>query len=371
MEKLKTNLKLEEGSRLDMKSFLNIPIGIRSIGVYYPEKIETYREIAKLSGIPEDVIKNKFGIESKHKAAKDETVSHMCAKAALDCIKDIINPEDIDLIIYHGSEYKDYYLYNCAAHIQHQIGAVNAKTFEVHNLCSSGALCLQLAKSLIITQSDIKNVLLVVGSKESDLIDYRNPRARFMFNFGDGAASCLITKGYEKNEILESHLITDGSFADSVAVYDVGNANYNNVSLITKDFMLAEEEKKKGNYVGYLGLDVSDPQDMKERLDPISLSNFCKVIGTAAEKSGYKKNEINFLAPIFMKNSILNLILKEFDMVEEQSFILNNFGHVQSADAYISVYEALKLGRIKDGDLVIMLGSGTGYSWAATAVRWG
>lgn len=354
-----------------MENLLKVPVGIRNIGVYYPEQIETYKEISKLSGIPEEVIKNKFGIESKHKAAQNETVSDMCVQAALDCIKDVIKPEDIDLIIYHGSEYKDYYLYNCSAHIQHKIGAVNAKTFEVHNLCSSGALCLQIAKSLMITQPDIKNTLLVVGSKESDLVDYRNPRARFMFNFGDGAAACLITRGYEKNQILESQIITAGSFADSVAVYDIGNANYNKISYVTKDFLLAEEEKNKGNYVGYLGLDVSDPQDMKERLDPISLSNFCKVIGDAAEKSGYKKNEIGFLAPIFMKNSILNLILKEFDMVEEQSFILNNFGHIQSADAYISVYEGLKLGRIKDGDLVIMLGSGTGYSWAATAVRWG
>jgi 3-oxoacyl-[acyl-carrier-protein] synthase-3 len=110
---------------------------------------------------------------------------------------------------------------------------------------------------------------------------------------------------------------------------------------------------------------------MKVNLDPISLPNFCKVITGAVEKSGYNKNEINFLAPIFMKKSILGHILDEFGMVENQSFILKNFGHVQSADAYIAVHEALKLGRLKDGDLVVMLGAGTGYSWAATAVRWG
>jgi 3-oxoacyl-[acyl-carrier-protein] synthase-3 len=110
---------------------------------------------------------------------------------------------------------------------------------------------------------------------------------------------------------------------------------------------------------------------MKEKLDPISLPNFCKVIAGAIEKSGYRKNDINFLAPIFMKKSILNLILGEFGMNENQSFILKNFGHVQSGDAYIAVLEGLKLGRIKAGDLVVMLGAGTGYSWAATAVRWG
>jgi 3-oxoacyl-[acyl-carrier-protein] synthase-3 len=345
------------------------PVGIRNIGVYYPENIETSNDIADQSGIPEEVIREKFGIESKHKAALGETVSDMCVKAAQECIKGVIKPEEIDLIIYHGSEYRDYYLYNCSAHIQHKLGAVNSKTFEVHNLCSSGALSLQIAKSLIITQPELKNVLLVVGTRESDLVDYKNSRARFMFNFGDGAAACLVQKGYEKNQILETEMITDGRFAADVAVYGVGNVNYHNNKIVDK--CLENVEAAGDGSVGYYGLDVADPTNMKVNLDPISLPNFCRVIAGVVEKSGYSRKDINFLAPIFMKKSILNLILGEFGMIENQSFILKNFGHVQSADAYIAVHEGLKLDRIKDGDLVIMLGAGTGYSWAATAVRWG
>lgn len=345
------------------------PIGIRSIGVYYPERIETSVDIANLSGIPEEVVREKFGIESKHKAAIDETVSDMCVKAALDCINGIIEPKDIDLIIYHGSEYRDYYLYNCSAHIQAKLGAMNSKTFEVHNLCSSGALSLQIAKSLIVTQPELKNVLLVVGTRESDLVDYRNSRARFMFNFGDGAAACLVQRGYDKNQILETEMITDGRFAADVAVYGVGNTNYHKNRIVDKN--LQNAEAAADGSIGYYGLDVANPLNMKEQLDPISLPNFCKVIGKAVEKSGYGKNDIGFLAPIFMKKSILDLILGEFGLTDEQSFILKNFGHVQSGDAYIAVHEGLKLGRIKDGGLVVMLGAGTGYSWAATAVRWG
>lgn len=352
-----------------MASISLVPIGIRGIGVYYPERIVTSYDIAKMSDISEEIIREKFGIESKHKAAEGETVSDMCVKAARDCIDGIINPEDIDLIVYHGSEYKDYYLYNCSAHIQYKLGAVRAKAFEIHNLCSSGALSLQVVKSLMITQPEFKNALLLVGTRESDLVDYKNSRARFMFNFGDGAAACLLTRGYEKNQILETEMITDGRFAADVAVYGVGNANFHRIKYIEKDFEKAEMTKEDG--AGYFGLDVADPKAMKEKLDPISFSNFCRVIERAVHKSGYRNTDINFLAPIFMKRSILNLILKKFNMTEEQSFILKNFGHVQSADAYIAVYEALKLKRIKDGDLVVMLGAGTGYSWAATAVRWG
>ena len=347
------------------------PIGLRNIGVYYPDTVETSQKIADQSGIPEAVIKEKFGLESKLKAAPGENVSDMCVKAAQNCLQGILEPDEIDLIIYHGSEYRDFYLYNCAAHIQHKLGAKKANAFQISNLCASGPLALELAKSLMIVHPEIKNVLLVTGTRESDLVDYRNQRARFMFNFADGAAACLLQRGYNKNELLETEMITDGSFATDVAVYGVGNISYHNHLQVEPDFLKAEEAKAKGKPMGYYGLDVADPEAMKERLDAVSLVNFLKVINRAAEKSGYSKKDIKFLAPIFMKKSILHFILEQLDMSLSQSFILNNFGHVQSADAYIALHEALRLGHIHDGDLIIMLGAGTGYSWAATAVKWG
>ena len=353
------------------KAITGVPIGLRNLGVYYPDTVITSAEIAKLSGIPEEVIREKFGIESKRKAQAADTVSEMCVKAARNCIEGIIKPEDIDLLIYHGSEYRDFYVYNCSAHIQYKLGAVNAKTFELHNLCSSGPLALQLAKSLMLVHPEIKNALLVVGTRESDLIDYRNERARFMFNFADGAAACLLQRGYGRNEMLETEMITDGSFASDVAVYAIGNVSFHKYSRLEQDFQRCEEAKAQGENVAYYGLDVSDPVSMKERLDAVSLANFIKVIRGAAEKSGYSAHEIKFLASIFMKTSILHHILDQFNMTPEQSFILKNFGHVQSADAYIALYEGLKLGRIRAGDLVVMLGAGTGYSWAAAAVKWG
>ena len=151
-------------------------------------------------------------------------------------------------------------------------------------------------------------------------------------------------------------MITDGRFAEDVACYGVGSYNYSKIA--TLDYPLRN-------------LDVKDPKSMKEKLDPISLPHFVEVIRKAAEKSGYSANDINFIAPIFMKKSILQGILAEFGLTEENSFILENYGHCQSADAYISLLEAEKIGRLKKGDLVVMLGAGTGYTWAATAVRWG
>jgi 3-oxoacyl-[acyl-carrier-protein] synthase-3 len=110
---------------------------------------------------------------------------------------------------------------------------------------------------------------------------------------------------------------------------------------------------------------------MKNRLDPITLNNFNEVIIMAIEKSGYRTTDINYLAPIFMKRSLLQNVLEKFGLTEENSFVLEEYGHCQSADAFISLVEGDKLGRLKDGDLAVLLGAGTGYTWAATAVKWG
>ena len=327
-------------------------IGIRRIEVFMPENIQDSTYISDKTGIPKDVIENKFGIIERRKATREESVSYMAIKAAKKVLEGI-DPLELDLVVYCGSEYKDYYLYNLAAEVQNAIGAKNANAFEIHSLCSAGVYSLKVIKSMMQSDPKINKVLLVSSSKETDLINFKNQNSRFMFSFGDGAAAAIIEKGINENIILETSMITDGSFAQDVGVYTIGSKNYG-----------LEENK---NYY----LDVQDPQSMKERLDKVTFNNFVSVIRQSVKESGFEEKDIDFVAPIFMKRSILNSVLAEFDLKEENSFVLDKFGHCQSADAYISIKEANKLGRIKDGDIVVMLGAGTGYTWAATAVKWG
>ncbi|WP_130805630.1 3-oxoacyl-ACP synthase [Senegalia massiliensis] len=330
-------------------------IGIKNIGIYIPEKIKDSKKIAELSDIPEYVIREKFGIKKVHQASEEETVSEMGARAAKKALNGF-DPEKLDLVVYCGSEYKDYYLYNCAADIQNKIGAVNANAFEIHSLCSAGVYSLKVLKSMMLNDEDLNNVLLVSSSKETQIIDYTNHNSRFMFNFGDGASAILLQRGLNENIILETAMITDGSFAEDVAVYGVGCKNFNN----------SKDVKFKDRF-----LDVKDINDMKSRLDPISFDNFNKVIKRSIEKSGYEINDINYLAPIFMKRSLLEGILEGFGLSEENSFVLEEYGHCQSSDAFISLFEGQKLNRLKDGDLAVLVGAGTGYTWAATTVKWG
>lgn len=335
----------------------NVNVGILSIGSYVPEEIHDFNYISEQSGIPAEVVRDKFGIKQVHKAGPDESVSDMGTKAALKALEAAgLSPLDIDMVVYCGSEYKDYYLYNCAAQIKYNIKADNAESFEIHNLCSAGVYSLKVLKSMMITDERLQKVLVVSSSKEGDLINYKDSDSRFMFNFGDGAAAWILERNLGRNVILETAMISDGQFAADVSTPGIGCVNFGNF----------DNMPKEDRY-----LRVRDVKDMKRRLDPITLGYFYKVMDLAVERSGYKPADVGFLAPIHMKKSMLMGILEHFELTEDKTFLLVDYGHVQSADCFISMLEGSKCGRLQDGDIVVTVSAGTGYTWASTVIKWG
>ncbi len=330
-------------------------IGIKNIGTYIPEGVRDSKYISEKSGIPEDVVIEKFGIKQVRRAREDETVSYMGTMAALDALGDT-DPLSIDLVVYCGSEYKDYYLLNCAAKIQDKIGAKNAASFEIHSLCSAGVYSLKIVKSMMLSDDSINRAIIVSSSKEGDLINYSDLDSRFMFNFGDGAAAVLLEKNYRRNVILESHMISDGRFAEDVLIKGIGCANFERF----------DEMDPNDKY-----LSVTNLKSMKERLDPITMDNFMGAMKGALQKSNLTMEDVGYLAPIFMKKSMLDGLTQSMGLREDQSFLLEDYGHCQSADCFISLKEGERLDRLKDGDIAVLLSAGTGYTWASTIVKWG
>src|SRR5687767_11598065 len=97
------------------------PIGIADISVYEPDGFVTAEEISEQSGIPAEILKTKFGLEGKHISAPDEHVSDMCISAARP-ILERHDVADIDGVVYFGSHWKDYLIWNAAPKIQHRLG---------------------------------------------------------------------------------------------------------------------------------------------------------------------------------------------------------------------------------------------------------
>ncbi len=333
------------------------PIGIAAIGIYLPEPIETAAAIGAQAGIPADVVARKLGIRQKHLAGPDDTPSAMAAAAARHALGQAgLDATALDLIIYHGSEYKDYVVWSAAAKIQHLLGATNAYAYEIYALCAGAPVALKTARDQMRADPSLRNVLLVAAARENELVDYANERARFMFNFGAGASALLLQRGRGRNEVLESAILVDGSFSENVVMRGGGTRHPASAATVAD---------------GLHQLDVLQLEDMRDRLGAVSLPNFVQVIDQAVERSGHARAQIAFLALTHMKPSFHHGLLQALGLRDDQAIYLDEYGHIQSVDQQLALFLAQKRGLLKDGDLVVLAGAGTGYTWAATAVRWG
>jgi 3-oxoacyl-[acyl-carrier-protein] synthase III len=335
---------------------MNLPtIGIAGFATYFPEQIENATEFALRSGIPDAVLREKMGIRQRHIAGSADTVTHMASEAALKAIAMAgISPEQIGLVISHGSEHKDHLVWNAASKIQFNIGATNAYAFEIYALCAGTPIALNTARAMMQTDPRLQYVLLAAGSRENDLINPLNERSRFMFNFGSGGGAILLHRGASQNIILGAAAITDGSLSEMVVLTEAA---------------VGQDQAEVGDLRGRL--DVTDAAYMADRLGSTSLENFVRVIRDSVESSGATLSDVRFMGITHMKRSFYLEILQAVGLSPEQSVYLEDYGHVQSVDQVLALELGLAAGKIQPGDLVVLAGAGTGYTWSAIALRWG
>jgi 3-oxoacyl-[acyl-carrier-protein] synthase III len=326
-------------------------VGLAATAAYLPERWMPAAEVAAASGIPEQVIVDKFGLRGKHIAAADEHVSDLAVEAGRRLLSEHgVDPEEIDVLVYYGSTWKDYAVWQAAPWIAYRLGCKNAYAIEYANVSCGTPVALRLCRNFLVAEPELRNVLAVAASRESYLIDYENERARFMFNFGDGAVAGLLVRDPERNEVLGSHGVTDGSLSLQVKVPSAGSAEWNG---------------------GYRFLDVAEPGVMKARLDAISLPNFVAAAEGALERSGATLGEIAYVCGIHMKRSMHETILDALGVDRARAAYLDDTGHMSGVDSLLALDRAARAGRLNDGDLVLLLAAGTGYTWAATVIRWG
>jgi 3-oxoacyl-[acyl-carrier-protein] synthase-3 len=207
-----------------------------------------------------------------------------------------------------------------------------------------------------VAEPEWRTALLVAACRESYLLDYANARSRFMFNFGDGAVAGLLVADADRNLVLSSHAITDGSFALQVKVPAGGSVEPASL----------ESVAGRRHF-----LDVADPGAMKNGLDEVSLRNFVDAARGAVERSGARLEDVSYLSGIHMKRSMHDAIVEALGIDPGRASYLSDTGHMSGVDPLLGLDRAARTGEVGDGDLVLLLAAGTGYTWAATAVRWG
>ncbi len=340
-----------------MRTPPEVSVGIVSTGMYLPEPVITAAEIAEQSGLPEWVVREKLGIQQKHMAGEADHPNQMAVWAAQDCLsKADIRPEEIDVVLCTTEEWREYLLWTSGIDLAYQIGATNAWAMDIHMRCCTTVAALKMARDLMISDPDIDTILIAGGYRIGDFINFKNLRTTFLFNIGAGAGAMLLRRNWPRNHVLGAHMITDGMMSRHVVVPASGTVQFP-----------SDEAVRQGLFC----FDLVEPEAMKDRLNEVSMDNWMFCIDEALRKSGYTRADLGFLNMVLIKPSGFRDMLDRLGLTEEQSVYNASIGHIGEQDSIINIIEGQRQGRLKDGDLMAIVGAGIGYVWGAICVRWG
>ena len=330
-------------------------IGIRGWGSYIPETFMTAADVSARTGIAEDIITKKIGFNKKPVASDGDTPAFMASESAKKAVAMAgIDPKDIDCVIYNGGQHKDYVCWLAGLKVADTIGAVNAWSFDMEAMCGSMISGIEVARGLIAS-GRCKTVLLASGYRNGDFVSFDVPETTFMFDLGAGGSAMLLERGYEKNVLLGASFKGDGSFSELCTVKPGGVKNW--------PLKVADVEK--------MHFTIDDPELFKEKLKGVTVPNFYKVVREALSESGLTEAELDYLAILHFNRRTHEAFLDEFSLKPEQSYYLEDYGHIGQNDQVISLEKGIELGRIKEGDNVVFVAGGIGFVWSACVFRYG
>lgn len=336
---------------------MSVPIGLLSVATYIPEPRMTSAQISAATGIPQDILERKFGLLEKPLPGPDDHTCAMGAKAATTALERAgVAPEEVDLVLSVSEEHKEHPMMVSGIKIQQLVGARNAWAVDVAQRCCTLIAALKMARAMMRDDPRLRTVLVAGGYRNSDLIDYTNPRVSFMYNLAAAGGACVLRRDHAQNVLLEAELVSDGDFADDVNVPAGGT-----VQPLTPETV--------GGPASYL--EVHGVAAMKARLGERSHTNFMHVIRESVRRSGYAVSDLDYVALLHMKRSAHAAVLAELGLGLEQSVYLERYGHIGQLDPILSIELALAQGRLKDGDLLVMASAGVSYAWGAQVIRWG
>lgn len=307
--------------------------GIIGIGRSLPEDRLTNFDLEKRMDTSDEWIRTMTGIEERRIARDEQDTSDMALEAAKKAIKDAdIDPADIGLILV-ATVTPDQPFPSMACVIQQEIGAVHAAAMDISAACAGFMYGVVTAKQFI--DSDVYKYVLVVGvEKLSKITNWEDRNTAVLF--GDGAGAAVVGKVSEGRGILSFELGADGSGGSNL--YQEGKHLVMNGREVFK-FAVRQMGESAINVI---------------------------------EKAGLTKEEVDFLIPHQANIRIMEASRARLELpIEKMSKTIHKYGNTSAASIPISLVEDVEEGRIKEDDVVVMVGFGGGLTWGAIAMRWG
>ncbi|MGM0949003.1 MAG: beta-ketoacyl-ACP synthase III [Bacillota bacterium] len=308
--------------------------GILGVGRYIPEKVLTNHDLEKMVETSDEWIRTRTGIEERRIAADDVYSSHMAVAAAKKALEQAeVAAEDLDMILV-ATVTPDQSFPTVSCMIQEELGAKKACAMDISAACAGFMYGVITGKQFIETGT-YKHVLVVGVEKLSSITDWEDRNTAVLF--GDGAGAAVVGPVNDDRGILSFELGADGTGGQHLYLNEKGHT-----------IMHGREVFK------------------------FAVRQMGESCVNVIEKAGLSKEDVDFLIPHQANIRIMEAARERLELpVEKMSKTVHKYGNTSAASIPISLVEELEAGKIKDGDVVVMVGFGGGLTWGAIAIRWG
>jgi 3-oxoacyl-[acyl-carrier-protein] synthase-3 len=317
---------------------------IAGTGRYLPAKVVTNHDLEKLVDTSDEWIKARTGISRRHVVSDGETTCDLAEAAAREAMAAAgVQASDLDLIVI-GTTTPDQVFPNVGCLLQERLGHFGFPAFSIEAACAGFVYSLGVADQFVRTGA--ARCALVIGAESiTRLIDWTDRTTCVLF--GDGAGAVILTPSVEPG-ILSTHLHADGRYHSLLGV----------PSGVSKGF----DGLKAGNdFVRMKGPEVFR----------VAVTKLGQAVMDTLAANGLQKSDLDWLVPHQANIRIIEAIARKLDMPMDQVVTtVAEHGNTSSASVPMALDVAVRDGRIKRGDTLLLEAFGGGFTWGSALVRY-
>lgn len=329
-----------------MEKHLNA--SILGTGHSYPEGILTNEDLEKMVETSDDWIRTRTGIRQRHKASDGEYTSMFAVAAARQAIERArIDPIDIGLVIC-ATVTPDQILPSTACLIQAELGAHRAAAFDIAAACSGFLYGLTMANQMI-RSGQTKHALVIGAEVLTRYVDYTDRSTCVIF--GDGAGAAVLGPTEEERGILSTRIYSDGRYAEQLFAPGGGTRIPSSADTLSQGLHFY---KMRGN-----------------ELFKVAVRSMADVSREVLEESGFAPDDVKVFIPHQANQRITDAVADKLKV--DSSRVYSNIeyhGNTSAASIPIALDECVEMGKINEGDLVLLASFGGGVTWGAVLLKW-
>lgn len=325
-------------------------VALRSTGIYVPplevpNSVLKARFEARHPGFI-DKTESTTGITTRWHAPEDWATSDLAVEAARQALARAgLQPMDLDLIVL-GTDSPDYLTPATSVVVQEKLGAKRAGTFDVGCACASFPTAVAAANGLMLTNRALNRVLVIGVYLMHKLSD---PNDHISFFYGDGAGAAVLERS-ETPGVLGATFRADGAYAKHWGIYSGGTAEPASVESVQAG---RTQVRMTQNYPG-----------------AINDEGWPLVVRNLAQEVGFEVRDIDQIIFTQVRKRTIHKVMGFLELpLERAHTVMEKWGYTGSACIPMALHDAIECGKVKPGQLVVLVGSGVGHNQSGLALR--